>query len=76
MKINLDYLSDGLSIAAVASEFNAEDHATDKPKIEFSVNKILGERLFDNPSDDFQEVCLYSLFIGLRFSEYSCINSR
>ena len=33
-------------------EFHAGDSAVTKPKIRFSVNKILGEREFDNYSDE------------------------
>ena len=39
-------------MAAFDSEFHAEDHAVDTPKIKFSANKILTGRFFDNPSDD------------------------
>ena len=49
--IDVDDLSDGLSMAAIASELHAEDRAADTPKIDFSVNKILGKRFFDNPSN-------------------------
>ena len=52
LAINVDNLSDGLWITAIASELHAEDHAVDTPKIEFSVNKILAEGFFNNPSDD------------------------
>ena len=52
LAINVDDLSDGLWIAAITWELHAEDHSVDMPKIEFSVNKILAEDFFDNPSDD------------------------
>ena len=74
MTINVDNLSDGLSIAAIASELYAEDHAADIPKIELSANKILGERFFDNLSDDIQDYHSKLLFVGLRFTEYSSFN--
>ena len=45
-------LSDRLSIATITSELHAEDSATDMPEVEFSMNKILAEVFFDNPSDD------------------------
>ena len=50
--VYVDNLSDGLWIAAFDSELRAEDRAVDKPKIRFSVNKILTGRFFDNLSDD------------------------
>ena len=74
MTINVDNLLDGLSIAAIPSELYAEDHA-DMPKIEFSANKILGERFFDNLSDDIQDYHSKLLFVGLRFAECSSFNS-
>ena len=45
MKVTIDEdnVSDGLSIP-ITLELHAEDHTVDTPKIEFSVNKILGER--------------------------------
>ena len=52
LAIDVDDLSDGLWIAAIASELHAEDYAVDMPKIEFSANKILVEGFFNNPSDD------------------------
>ena len=52
LTINVDDLSDGLWVVAIASELHAEDCAVDTPKIEFSVNKILAEKFFNNPSDD------------------------
>ena len=45
-------LLDKFSIAAITLELHAEDHAVHTPKIAFSANKVLGERFFDNPSDD------------------------
>ena len=48
MTIDVD---DGLSIAAIASEIHAEDYSAGTHKIKFSVNKILVERLFDDPSN-------------------------
>ena len=42
----------GLWIAAIASELHVEDRAMDTPKIEFSANKILAERFFNNLFDD------------------------
>ena len=64
-QIDVDDLSEGLSIAAIASELHAEDYATDMPKSKFSANKTL-ERFFDNPSDDirdhqFHSISFYSL---------------
>ena len=50
--IDVDDLSDGLSIAAFNSELPAKDRATDTPKIEISANKNLAKRFFDNPPDD------------------------
>ena len=40
LEIDVDDLSDGLWITAIASELHAEDCAVDTPKIEFSANKI------------------------------------
>lgn len=41
-------------MAAFSLELHAEDRAVDTPRIEFSgtLNKILAEWSFDNPSDD------------------------
>ena len=75
VRINVDNLSDGLSIAAIASELHAEDRATDTPKMAFSANKILGKRFFDNPSDGIRDHLSYFLFVGLRFAKYSGFNS-
>ena len=52
LTIDVDDLSHGLWIAAIASELHAEDCAVDTPKIEFSANKILAEGFLDNPSND------------------------
>ena len=75
VRIDVDDLSDGLSIAAIASELHAEDRAADTPKIDFSANKILGKRFFDNPSDGIRDHHSWLLFVGLRFAEYSGFNS-
>ena len=71
----IDDLSDGLSIPAIASELYVEDHAADTPKIDLSVNKVLGERFFDNPSNSIRDHHSKLLFVGLRFAEYSGFNS-
>ena len=55
MRIDVDDLWDGLSIAAIASELHAEDRAEDTPKIDFSADKILGKRFFDNLSDGIRD---------------------
>ena len=65
--IDVDDPSEGLSIAAITSELNAEDYAANTPKIKFSANEILAERFFDNPSNDIQDHSKL-LFIGLRFA--------
>ena len=52
LAIDVDDLSDGLWIAAIASELHAEDCAVDMPKVKFSANKILAEGFFNNPPDD------------------------
>ena len=36
----------------IASELHMEDRAVDTSKIDFSVNKVLAERFFDNLSND------------------------
>ena len=46
MIFDVDDLSDGMTIAAIALELQAEDCAGDTPKIAFSAHKILGERFF------------------------------
>ena len=51
MRIDVDDLLDRLSISAITLESYAEDCAADTPKINFSTNKILGKRFFDDPSD-------------------------
>jgi hypothetical protein len=48
LTIDIDNLLDGLSKAAFSSELLAKDRAADTPKIEFSANKILAKRFFDN----------------------------
>ena len=73
---DVDDLLDGMSIAAIALELHAEDCAVDTPKIAFSVHKILGERFFNNASDDIRDHHSKLLFVGLRFTEYSSFNSR
>ena len=55
VRIDVDNLLDGLSIFAIASELYTEDGAADMPKIDFSVNKILGKRFFDNPSNGIRD---------------------
>ena len=55
MMIDVDNLSDGLSIAAITSELHAEDRALDSPKIEFTANIILAGRFIDNPHDDIRD---------------------
>ena len=72
--MDVDDLSDGLSIVAIASGLHAEDCVVDTPKIEFPANKILAERFFDNPSDDIQDHHSKLLFVGLRFTESSRLN--
>ena len=52
LTIDVDDLSDGLLIAALSSELYVEDHAVDTPKMDFSANKILAGRFFDNLSND------------------------
>ena len=76
LTINIDDLSDGLWIAAIALELHAEDHAVDTPKIKFSANKILAEGFFDNPSDDIQDHYGKRPVIQLRFAESGRFNSR
>ena len=71
-----------MSIVVIASELHAEDCVVDTPKIEFSANKVLAERFFDNPSDDIsdnpsddiQDYHSKLLFVGLRFAESSHLN--
>ena len=67
--------SDGLWIAAIASELHAQDHAVDTPKIKFSAKKILAEGFFDNPSNDILDHHGKRQFIQLRFAESGCFNS-
>ena len=74
LTIDVDDLSDGVSIVDIASELHAEDLVVDMPKIEFSINKILAERFFDNLSDDIQDHHSKLLSVGLRFAESSCLN--
>ena len=75
LTIDVDGLSDGLWIAAIASELHAEDRAVDTPKIEFPANKILAEGFFDNPSDDILDHHSKRPFIQLRFAESGRFNS-
>lgn len=53
--IDVDNLSDGLSIAAITLELHAEDRALDSPKIEFSANIFLAGRFIDYPRDDIRD---------------------
>ena len=76
LAIDVDNLSDGLWIAAIASELHAEDSAVDTPKIEFSANKILAEGFFDNPSDDILDPHSKHPFIQLRFAKSGRFDSR
>ena len=75
LAIDVDDLLDGLWIAAIASELHAEDHAMDTPKIEFSVNKILAEGFFDNPSHDILDHHSKCPFIQLWFAKSCRFNS-
>ena len=55
VRINVDDLSDGLAIFAIASELCAEDRTADTPQIDLSANRILGKRFFDNRSDGIRD---------------------
>ena len=55
LTVYVDNLSDKLSIAAIAWELHVEDCAVDTPKIEFSANKVLEGRFFNNPSNNIRD---------------------
>ena len=48
--IDVDDLSDGLSMAAFSSELHVKHRAVDPPKLYFFATKIVAEGFFDNPS--------------------------
>ena len=62
-------------MAAIALELLMEDRAVDMLKIEFSVNKILQERFFDNPSEAIVDHRSKLPFIYLRFDKSGHFNS-
>jgi hypothetical protein len=64
-----------MPIAAFSSELLVKDCSADIPKIEFSANKILAKRFFDNLSDDMLDHHSRLPFVQLRFGKNGRFNS-